>query len=129
MKANCNIADSNSTTTEVRERPERRRYPAEYRARVLKELAEAAHGEKGAILRREGLYPSKVFEWSQEAKGMERAKKKGRKKDVLAEENRKLRKELERAKKQLDQANQIIDLQKKVSEILGITLQAKENNE
>ena len=44
-------------------RPVRRTYPAEYRARVLAEYEAAAHGEKSAVLRREGIYQTLVAEW------------------------------------------------------------------
>ena len=45
-------------------RPSRRTFPAEYKARVLTEYEAAAHGEKGAVLRREGLFHSHVREWA-----------------------------------------------------------------
>ena len=44
-------------------RPVRRSFTAEYRARVVAEYDAAAHGEKSAVLRREGLYQSQVREW------------------------------------------------------------------
>jgi len=42
----------------------RRTFTAEYRARVAAEYEAAPHGEKGAVLRREGLYQSQVREWA-----------------------------------------------------------------
>lgn len=45
-------------------RPVRRSFTAEYRARVLAEYEAAPHGEKNAVLRREGLYQSQVGEWA-----------------------------------------------------------------
>jgi transposase len=45
-------------------RPVRRTFTAEYRARVAAEYEAAPHGEKGAVLRREGLYQSQVREWA-----------------------------------------------------------------
>ncbi len=45
-------------------RPSRRAFPPEYKARVLAEYEAAEHGEKGAVLRREGLYHSHVREWA-----------------------------------------------------------------
>ena len=44
--------------------PVRRTFTAEYRARVAAEYEAAPHGEKGAVLRREGLYQSQVREWA-----------------------------------------------------------------
>lgn len=45
-------------------RPSRRRFTAEYKARIVAEYEQAPNGEKGAILRREGLYSSHVIEWT-----------------------------------------------------------------
>ncbi len=46
-----------------KERPRRRRFTAEYKLAVVAEYDAAEPGEKGAILRREGLYSSHVVEW------------------------------------------------------------------
>jgi hypothetical protein len=43
---------------EVPERARRRRFTAKYKLEVLAEYDAAADGEKGALLRREGLYSS-----------------------------------------------------------------------
>jgi transposase len=45
-------------------RPFRRTFTAEYRARVVAEYEAAPHGEKSAVLRREGLYQSQVRRWA-----------------------------------------------------------------
>jgi transposase len=44
-------------------RPTRRSFTAEYKARVVAEYEAAPHGEKSAVLRREGLFHSHVREW------------------------------------------------------------------
>ncbi|GEP38459.1 hypothetical protein NPS01_21220 [Nocardioides psychrotolerans] len=44
------------------DRPERRTFTAEYKAQILGEYEAADHGERGAILRREGLYSSHTTE-------------------------------------------------------------------
>lgn len=46
-------------------KPTRRTFTAEYRDRILDEYLAAPHGEKGAVLRREGLYQSQMREWAQ----------------------------------------------------------------
>jgi transposase-like protein len=48
---------------EVPERARRRRFTAQYKLDVLAAYDAAAQGEKGAILRREGLYSSHIVEW------------------------------------------------------------------
>ena len=45
------------------DRPTRRTFTAEYKASVLAEYDAADRGERGAILRREGLYSSHIVEW------------------------------------------------------------------
>jgi transposase-like protein len=49
---------------ELKERPERRRFSAKYKLRIL-EAADACTkpGELGALLRREGLYTSHLSQW------------------------------------------------------------------
>lgn len=115
---------------EVPDKAVRRRFTAEYKLRILT-LADACtdRGSLGALLRREGLYASNLNTWRhQRERGVLSAltpKKRGRKESArnpLIAENEKLRKENERIAKRLRQAEIIIDVQKKVSQILGIQL-------
>jgi transposase len=111
---------------EVVVKAQRRRFTAEYKHRVLQE-AEACtqRGEVGALLRREGLYSSHLTTWRHqrqrgELQGLTPAKR-GRKADPLAAENARLQRETERLKAQLARAELIIDVQKKVSQLLGLS--------
>lgn len=115
---------------EVPDKAVRRRFTAEYKLHILT-LADACRepGSLGALLRREGLYASNLKTWRQQReRGVLSAltpKKRGRKesvRDPLVAENEKLRRENERITKRLRQAEIIIDVQKKVSQILGIPL-------
>jgi transposase len=45
-------------------RPVRRSFSPEYKLAIVAEYENAPNGEKGAILRREGLYSSHVIEWT-----------------------------------------------------------------
>lgn len=119
---------------EIPDKAVRRRFTAEYKLRILT-LADACGdpGSLGALLRREGLYASNLNTWrKQRERGVLSAltpKKRGRKESVrnpLIEENEKLRRENERITKRLRQAEIIIDVQKKVSQILGIQLATPE---
>lgn len=84
-------------------------------------------GEIGALLRREGIYSSQLATWRKQRAAAERAalepQKRGRKADpALAEARRldQLTRENERLRRQLAQARTIIDVQKKVSALLGL---------
>jgi transposase len=50
------------------DRPKRRTFTAGYKAQILAEYDAADHGERGAILRREGLYSSHITEWRKTAR-------------------------------------------------------------
>lgn len=113
---------------EVSEKPVRRKFSAEYKRRILQEAANCGPGELGALLRREGLYSSHLANWRRQlAKAEEAAlapKKRGRKAaepNPLAKRVEDLEKENEQLQKKLAQAEAIIEVQKKISEILGIS--------
>ena len=115
---------------EVVERPVRRTFTADYKRRILAEVDAATDpGAVGRILRREGLYSSHLVSWRKRRDKAARAalepNKRGPKaavKNPLQGENAKLKRENARLQKKLHTAEVIIDLQKKVSQILGITL-------
>jgi transposase-like protein len=121
------------------ERPAKREYTPEYKQRVLRELAAlAASGERGAqgaYLRREGLHWPTVNRWQKAAERAElealAPKKQGR--AVVhtpeAREIERLRRENERLQEQLRKAEIIIDVQKKLSALLGVELPATEEGE
>src|SRR5689334_2981523 len=46
-------------------RPKRRTFTAQYKLAIVEEYEQAPNGQKGAVLRREGLYSSHVIEWTQ----------------------------------------------------------------
>ena len=48
---------------EVPERARRRTFTAQYKLEIVAEYDAAPDGEKGAVLRREGLYSSHIIEW------------------------------------------------------------------
>jgi transposase-like protein len=119
---------------EVLEKPERRRFTAGYKLRILK-LADACvkSGDLGALLRREGLDSSNLNTWRlQREKGTLAGltpKKRGRKevaRNPLQTENEKLSRENERLANRLKRAELIIDVQKKISMILGIPISEEE---
>lgn len=125
---NLKVVDVEKAETEVLERPVRRTFTRAYKDKVLREVDAAPVGTIGSILRREGLYSSHLAKWRAERdeRGLS-SKKRGPKKNPLSGEVKKLRQENKRLEKQILQANEIIDLQKKISKILGITLESGED--
>jgi len=113
---------------EVPEKKPRRKFTAKYKLRILAEADACTQaGQIGALLRREGLYSSNLTTWRQQrAQGVLQAmtpKKRGRKlkqKNPLAERVAQLEKENRRLQDKLKKAETIIEVQKKISEILGI---------
>lgn len=114
---------------EVPENKPRRNFTAKYKLEILQQ-ADACNkpGQLGALLRREGLYSSNLTTWRrQREEGQLDAlspKKRGRKekgKNPLSRRVAELERENERLKRKLKKAEIIIDVQKKISEILGIS--------
>ena len=119
---------------EVPEKKARRKFTAKYKLKILQEADVCSEpGQVGALLRREGLYSSNLTTWRrQRDEGLLDAlspKKRGRKqkeKNPLTSKVAALEKENERLRKKLKKAEIIIDVQKKISEILGIAQPTEE---
>jgi transposase len=113
--------------TEVSERPRRRFFSVADKKRILEEIDNTPTGKIAAVLRREGLYSSAIQKWRQEEKerGLEE-KKRGPKPSGGADEIKKLRAELARSHKMLARANEVIQLQKKIAEVLRTHLEESE---
>jgi transposase-like protein len=109
---------------------QRRRFTAEYKRRVLQE-AEACSkpGELGALLRREGLYSSHLSAWRAarsrgELAGL-RPRKRGPKvqsPDPRDKRIAELERELKRSQARAERAEGLVEVQKKLSQLLGIEL-------
>ncbi len=117
---------------EVVPKAERRRFTAEYKLRILAEAdACTQRGQIGALLRREGLYRSHLDKWREQRRvGVLQAltpQKRGRKPDPQAAEIVRLRHENERLQQRLQRAETIIEVQKKLSTLLGLPM--SENDE
>jgi len=111
--------------TEVAAKAVRRRFSAEYKLRILEEAEACSSGELGARLRREGLYSSHLTTWRRQREAGQlaglAAKKRGPKPNPEAEELKRLRKENERLQVRLQQAEAIIEAQKKLAQLFGLS--------
>ena len=119
---------------EVPEKAKRRRFSAEYKLAILREADRCTQpGQIGALLRRERLYSSHLVDWRRQrdagalqALGRTRGRKPA---DPARVEAERLRRENERLRGRLAQAEKIIEIQGKVSELLGIPLDPASDDE
>jgi transposase len=119
--------------SEVPEKAVRRRYTADYKLRILREAEGCREtGQYSALLRREGLYSSHLTTWRRQAEqGRLEAlspRKRGpkvQKPHPLVKRVETLEKENQQLRHQLKQAETIIEVQKKNSEMLHLSLDPK----
>jgi transposase len=108
---------------ELVEQAKRRRFSAEYKARILAEADECTRpGEVGELLRREGLYTSHLTYWRQQRKdgalkelGKPRGRKPADKRDAQIVS---LTKRAERAEAELVKMKRVVEIQGNVSALL-----------
>jgi transposase len=121
---------------EVEAKAKRRKFSAEYKRHILDETDKCGSGEMAALLRREGLYSSHLTVWRKlrakgELAGLE-PRKRGKKplpQNPLSLEVKHLTQDNQRLRKRLKQAEIIIDVQKKLCDLLGLTVPPIEMNE
>lgn len=129
--------NGNAVNPEVPEKAKRRRFDAAYKLRVLDEAERCTEpGQRGELLRREGLYSSHLTTWRKqrdegalEALGRKKRGRKPKRKDPMALEIQRLRRENQLLTERLRQAETIIEVQKKVSEMLGILPTSQNDDE
>ena len=124
------VSENEEVKIEVVAKAQRRQFSTSYKKRICAEADACTRpGELGALLRREGLHSSTLRRWRQQLQaGAEYGlapKKRGPKPaadPALVRELIKQKKRNAQLEKKLAQAELIIDIQKKVSAILGIDL-------
>jgi transposase len=110
---------------EVPAKAQRRKFSAADKQRILEEVDRAAgNGGIGAVLRREGIYSSTLHAWRKERDAAVQqafSQKRGPqpKRNPLAGENEKLRRQNQRLQEELEKAHIVIEVQKKVAKLLG----------
>ena len=107
---------------EVPERARRRTFTAAFKLKILAEYEAASPGERGVVLRREGLYSSHLTEW-RKARDVAAlaglAATRGRPPaDPVERDNDRLRAVNARLEADLDTARRVIEVQGKVSALL-----------
>lgn len=115
------------------DRPKRRTFTAAYKLRLVEEYDAAPDGEKGAVLRREGLYETSISLWRRQRDNGEltvssgpaqapRARKTPEQLELerLRKENERLSKEKGRAEKKLAQTEAALEIVGKWHALLGM---------
>jgi transposase len=104
----------------------RRKFSKAYRLKILTAYDACSNAlERGALLRREGLYHARISAWRNQL-CMNGA---GNKATSNARRTDHMVREIEQLKKKLAQAQAVIDLQKKVSELLGTHILSHDSSE
>ncbi len=124
------VSNQQQPQNEVTPKAKRRRFSAQYKLRILEETDRCTQpGQIGALLRREGLYSSNLTSWRRQRDqgqiGALSPKKRGPKPAAdaaMARELAKLRKEKAHLEQKLKKAELIIEVQKKVSQLLGLDI-------
>jgi transposase len=119
----CVVVDDDARPDpEVPERARRRTFTAKYKLEVLTAYDAAPGGEKGAVLRREGLYSSHIVEWRRARDGGALAgltQPRGRpKRDRQQERISDLEQEKRRLEQELAKARFVVDVQAKLHALL-----------
>jgi transposase-like protein len=116
-------------SNETVERPRRRTFTAEYKNRILDAVDACEPGAIGKMLRQEGLYSSHLTDWRRErdAGGLAGLGPKRRGPALRAgsaerKEIEKLQRKVAALEQRLEHAQVIIDIQKKLHDVLGIPL-------
>lgn len=113
--------------TEVSEKATRRTFDAAYKLRILEEVDRCTDARQvGELLRREGLYASHLTQWRKardsgalQALGPKKRGRKPKTRDARDSELERLRRANQRLEQRLKQAELIIEVQKKVAQMLA----------
>lgn len=120
-------------STEVNIAPRSKRYTAAFKARIMEEADRCnAPGELGALLRREGIFFSTLSDFRKQKARADRDSKRSPAtpkeepspqvlKELAASER-----EIRRLRRELECATALLELQKKVSDLLGLALVPRE---
>jgi transposase-like protein len=119
-----------STSTEVYVSPKKKRYTPAFKIRLIEEADRCeTPGERAALCRREGIYFSTLADFrKQKARGLLDGKQaptfpKEKTDPKVLQELMASEREVRRLKRELERARALLDLQKKVSELMGLTLE------
>ncbi len=118
---------------EVPERARRRTFTAKYKLEILAAYDAAPDGEKGALLRREGLYSSHIVDWRRArdagALAALAAPRGRRRRDPQAERIARLQAEKQHLEQELAKARFVVDVQAKLHALLETISESAERED
>ena len=110
--------DARSTAAPRGDQPKRRVYTADYKARILAEHEATPKGERGAFLRREGLYTGHITSWRRAAENGANAGLGPKRMDKRDKEIADLKNRAEKAESELAKTKAALDLVGKAHALL-----------
>lgn len=114
--------------------PKRRTFSAVYKARIVAEYGQLATGrERGALLRREGLYSSHISEWRKlrdagAADGLAEKPAGRPSRSTEAVENERLRRENEKLTAELTRTKAALEIMGKAHALLGLLSESADSD-
>jgi len=128
-------AAGSAAETEVDAKARRRRFSAEYKRRIVREADRCTTpGAIGALLRREALYSSMLAKWraARDSGALEGLAPKQRGPKVIVPDPRDKRitdqeREIGKWRKRAERAEALVDVQKKVAILLGLSLDSEKS--
>ena len=115
--------EDQAAETEIQPRVRRRTFTDSYKRRIVEEYDQCTvRGEKGALLRREGLYDSFISRWRTEMARKPNTRRRTRRgrpqKTDEQRELEQLRAKVAQLESSLEEAHHVIDVQKKLCDAL-----------
>ena len=101
-------------------KPTRRRFTREFKARIVDEYDAASREERGALLRREGLYTSHISEWRNQLAAVEPASSSQRRRSAEQAELDRLRKQNSRLSSELARTKLALEITGKAHALLEL---------
>ena len=127
------VSPPSAASAELSDRARRRTFTVASKLGILRQVEEAGPGGIGAILRREGLYSSLLTDWRRQRDAgvceALKAVKRGPKvaePNPLAAEHAQLQRDCKSLTLRLQRAEAIIEIQKKVALLLGLSMPGDE---
>ncbi len=134
--ATSNGSSTRAPSTQIVEKPKRRRFSIEDKVRILREADTCESGTIGAFLRSEGIYSSQLYAWRRERERGDLDNGALRKRAVAREAKRvdaqrivELEREIRKLKRRNERLELFEEIRKKAAGLLGLEFKSPEIDE